>query len=81
MPTYDFKNKETGELTEKFFTSFSKREEYLAENPHLEPVIGAAAIIDPTRLMGVRGIDNGFREVLQKIHERSPGSTLKDSIR
>lgn len=81
MPTYVFKNKETGEVTEQFFTSFSRREEFLAENPQLEAVIGAPSIIDPTRLMGVRGIDNGFREVLQKIHERSPGSTLKDSIR
>jgi putative FmdB family regulatory protein len=26
-------------------------------------------------------LDNGFREVLSKIHEKTPGSVLKDNIR
>lgn len=75
MPTYTFKNTETGETFDQFM-SMSKREEFLKENPHLETVIGAVAMIrDTPKLPG------GFREVLQKVHAGSPGSTLKDSIR
>ena len=33
MPYYNFKNKETGEEFEEFFT-ISGREEYLKDNPH-----------------------------------------------
>lgn len=38
-------------------------------------IAGAPSLGDPVRL-GVRRIDNGFKEVLQKIHERSPRSNL-----
>jgi hypothetical protein len=75
MPTYTFKNNDTGETFDQFM-SMSAREEYLKENPHLQTVIGVVATVrDNPKL------DGGFREVLQKIHERSAGSTLKDSIR
>lgn len=75
MPTYTFKNKDSGETFDQFM-SMSAREEFLKENPQLEPVIGAVAMVrDSPKL------DNGFREVLQKIHERTAGSTLKDRIR
>jgi putative FmdB family regulatory protein len=37
--------------------------------------ITAPMICDPVRV-GVRKMDTGFREVLQKIHSRAPGSTL-----
>lgn len=75
MPTYTFKNKDTGEVFDQFM-SMSAREEYMKENPQLEPVIGVVAMVRDTPKL-----DGGFREVLQKIHERSAGSTLKDSIR
>jgi hypothetical protein len=75
MPTYSFRNKETGEVTEQFM-SISAREEYLKENPHLESMItGAPMVCDPVRV-GARKMDGGFREVLQKIHSRTPGSQL-----
>ena len=35
MPYYNFKNKETGEEFEEFFT-MSGREEYLKNNPHIQ---------------------------------------------
>jgi len=43
-------------------------------NGSLVPSIG-----DPVRL-GIRKPDNGFKEVLQKIHEGSPGSTLNQKF-
>ena len=71
MPTYNFRDRETGEITEKFF-SLSLREEYLKDNPHLESVLlGAPSIGDPIRL-GIRKPDNGFREVLAKAKEAHP---------
>lgn len=74
MPLYDFRNKETGEVFEKFM-SIAAKEEYLKENPNIESMLGMNALIDPVRL-GVRKADNGFKEVLQRIHEKTPGSTL-----
>lgn len=75
MPTYNFRNKETGEEFEKFM-SISARETYLQENPNIETMIsGTPMIVDPVRI-GVRKVDSGFKEVLQKIHSRTPGSQL-----
>lgn len=71
MPTYNFRHRETGEITEKFF-SLSLREEYLKDNPQLESILlGAPSIGDPIRL-GIRKPDNGFREVLAKAKEAHP---------
>jgi hypothetical protein len=75
MPTYTFKNKETGETFDQFMT-IASREQFLKENPNLETIIsGAPMMMDPVRA-GVRKVDNGFKEVLQKIHSRTPGSKL-----
>lgn len=75
MPTYNFRNKETGEVFEKFM-SISARETFLQENPSIETMIsGTPMIVDPVRI-GVRKVDSGFKEVLQKIHSRTPGSQL-----
>jgi hypothetical protein len=82
MPTYSFINKETGEITEHFM-SISALDEFKARNPHLDRYMGDAtpSVIDPTRLGRVK-VDNGFREVLGRIAERTPGGRgLKDSIR
>lgn len=74
MPLYDFRNKDTGEVFEKFM-SISAKEDYLKDNPNIESMLGMNALIDPVRL-GVRRADNGFKEVLQRIHEKTPGSQL-----
>jgi hypothetical protein len=75
MPTYTFRNKETGETFDQFMT-IASREQFLKENPNLETIIsGAPMMMDPVRA-GVRKVDNGFKEVLQKIHSRTPGSKL-----
>lgn len=81
MPTYTFRDTETGEIFDKTL-KIAELDQYKLDNPTHEryfegqsPTIG-----DPVRL-GVRKLDNGFREVLQKIHERAPGSRLKDNIR
>lgn len=80
MPLYDFRNKDTGEVFEKMM-SISSKEEYLLENPNIEPVItGQLAFIDSVRL-GIRTTDSGFKEVLQRIHEKTAGSQLNKTTK
>jgi len=79
MPLYDFRNKDTGETIEKMM-SISAKEEYLKENPHMESLLGMPPLIDPVRL-GIRTTDAGFKEVLQRIHEKTPGSQLNKSAK
>jgi len=80
MPTYDFRNKETGEIVERIM-SVSAKEEFLKENPQFESYHGGAPVMmDPVRL-GVRRPDQGFKEVLQRIHEKTAGSQLNKTSR
>lgn len=74
MPTYIFHNTKTDEQTTRIM-KISEREQFLADNPHIVPVLTAPVMIDPVRL-GVRKIDNGFKEVIQKVHEKTAGSAL-----
>ena len=74
MPTYRFKNNDTGEEFEKFM-SISAREEYLQQNPHISTLVnGAPGIGDAVRLG--RGDLGGFKDVLKNIHRRNPGSKM-----
>lgn len=80
MPLYEFRNKDTGEVFEKMM-SISSKEEYLKENPNIESIIsGAPTMMDPVAI-GVRRTDQGFKEVLQRIHEKTPGSQLNKTTR
>lgn len=77
MPTYNFRNKETGEETE-ITMRIAELDQYKADNPHQEQYLTGAPII--ARGHGTtRQFDSGFKEVLQKIDERSPGSELKQT--
>lgn len=74
MPTYDFRDTNTGEVFTRLM-KIAEKQQFLEDNPHIEYIIGAPALGDPVRL-GVRKTDNGFKEVLQKIHSKTPGSRL-----
>jgi len=78
MPTYTFRNKKTEEIFDKIM-SWNSREEYLKENPELETIMGAPAMGDSGRL-GVRKPDDGFREVLSKIHAANYRSKLSNKL-
>jgi predicted nucleic acid-binding Zn ribbon protein len=78
MPTYVFRNKETGEQFEKIM-KISELDNYRNQNPQLETVIQSVAFGDPTKLTSSRKFDTGFKEVLQRIHEKTPGSELNKS--
>jgi hypothetical protein len=74
MPTYRFRNTETGEEIEKMM-KIAELDIFRAENPHLQTIITAPMICDPVRV-GARKMDTGFKEVLQRVHEKTPGSEL-----
>lgn len=74
MPTYDFRNKETGEIIEKFM-SISAKEKFLEDNPHLEQVLLHAPQVNADPISNNQH-RKAFKEVLNKIHKSAPGSTL-----
>lgn len=78
MPTYVFENKETGERFEKIM-KISELDQFREDNPQVQTVIQAVAFGDPTKLSSSRKFDTGFKEVLQRIHEKTPGSQLNKS--
>ena len=78
MPTYTFRNTETEEIYDKIM-SWDSREAYLKENPNLEVIMGAPAMGDVVRL-GIRKPDQGFNEVLSKIHAANYKSNLADKL-
>lgn len=73
MPTYNFRNKETGEEFEKFFTSWSLKDKFLEENKNIEQTVGSPAIVS-----GVSGNkpDDGFRDLLRNMKRRLPGNNI-----
>ena len=75
MPTYEFRDKDTGIVFQKVM-KIAEKEDYLKTNPNVEQTFTSAPLlVDPVRI-GVRKQDGGFKEVLQKVHERTPGSKL-----
>lgn len=78
MPTYQFRNKTTGEVFDKLM-SWNDRQVYLEENPDLEVIMGSPAMGDSVRL-GIRRPDDGFREVLSKISSANYKSNLSSKL-
>ena len=81
MPSYDFMNKETGEV-EEHRMSYTKLDQFKIDNPHLElhifaenlPIMG-----DATR-MNIPGHGQAHmafeRGVIQRMKETIPGNTM-----
>jgi len=73
MPTYDFYNEETGELTE-YTMSWKDLDVFKLNNPHLKQQVSAP------NLIGGHGdrvkTDAGFKEVLSNVGKAYPGSTV-----
>ena len=76
MPTYSFRDKNTGEIFDKML-KISEREEFLTQNPHLESIITGAPAFTGDHISAIKKYDTGFKEVLQKISERNPHNDLR----
>ena len=75
MPTYEFKNTETGEEFEAIM-KISEREEFLRTNPHIQPMVSAPMLVSSVAGMGTHRVPDGFKEVLSKVAEAHPASPV-----
>lgn len=78
MPTYSFRDKLTGDTFDKFMR-IAEREGYLNQNLNLEQIITVAPSFTGDHISASKKYDSGFKEVLQRIHEKTPGSQLNKS--
>jgi hypothetical protein len=74
MPTYSIKDKNTGEVTEKFLY-LSEFDQFFADNPHLESIITKA----PAVVSGVgifNKMDTDFKSRLKEMKKAHKGSNI-----
>jgi hypothetical protein len=75
LPTYSFIDTDTGEEFETLM-KISEREEYLKENPQIQPKVTAPSIVSSVAGMGSHRVPDGFKEVLSKVAEKHPNSAV-----
>jgi predicted nucleic acid-binding Zn ribbon protein len=76
MPTYSFIDTDSGEEFDALM-KISEREEYLKSNPHIQPLLTAAAIVGGVSIKDK--VPAGFKEVLAKVAENHKGSAVADA--
>ena len=76
MPTYRFRNNDTGEEFDDFISN-SRREELLEKNPHISQVPVPFGIVSTTGSIDSKTA-GGWKEVLGKVSEKHPDSPLAD---
>jgi hypothetical protein len=74
MPIYQYKNEETGEVSDKFM-SISDMEQFEIDNPHMKKMIQPVAFGDSARL-GIRKTDDNFNDLMKTIKKGNPGSDI-----
>ena len=72
MPTYSFKNNDTGAEWEEFF-SIADKESFLKENDHITQLPSLITIVSDTG--GIKN-DGGWKDNMSRIAEAHPGSPL-----
>lgn len=77
MPTYDFENTKTGEVTTEMM-SMSELDVFKKKNPHMKQLINKINIV--SGVMGHGGLknDNGWKEMQSRIAEAHPSSPFAD---
>jgi hypothetical protein len=77
MPTYKFKNNDTGEEYEEFMT-ISALDDFLRDNPHITQLVNGAPLIHSGRGMGKP--DAGFRDLLKHIKKGNSKGITRSTI-
>lgn len=72
MPTYEFRNKETGEITEVRM-SIHDLDKYKDQHPELERYLGNQT---NGTVYGKPKQSDGFKDVMSKIQKAHPGANL-----
>lgn len=73
MPIYEFIDKKTSHV-HKVTMSIKDKEEYLKRNENLESYFSQAPALGDAVRLGLKRTDDGFREVLARVIEKSPGA-------
>jgi|TARA_B100001093_G_scaffold484628_1_gene518244 hypothetical protein len=81
MPLYNVKNKKTGEVKE-LFCSYDDKVKYLETNKDWESMISAPNIGEAGILAGTdaRKKATGFRDVLERVRTKNPGSKINTEV-
>jgi hypothetical protein len=80
MPTYNFRNTETGEEFEKMM-KISELDDYKAANPHLQQFLTHAPPLNyDSASMGVRKTDDNFNSLLKHIKKGNSKGMTKSTI-
>lgn len=77
MPTYRFKNNDTGEEFEDFM-SISALEVFLTENPNVTQLVNGAPMIASGRGMGKP--EQGFRDLLKDMKKKHSQGISRSTI-
>lgn len=71
MPTYTLYNKDTNEKEDHFFTSWSKRDEFLEENENYSLTVSAPSIVSEHGDYIVRATSSDWKDHLKRIKKGS----------
>lgn len=77
MPTFTFKNHDTGEEFEEFFTSNNMKYEWLEKNKNISQLPSTFAISGHGTGDRIKN-DAGWNEVLSKAAEGNPGTPMAE---
>jgi len=75
MPIYQYKNEDTGEISDHFM-SIASMQQFDIDNPHMKKIIHAPAIGDSARL-GIKKTPDSFNDMLKDIKKNNAGSTIE----
>ena len=78
MPLYEYRNKDTGEVITKM-VKIADREQFLKDNPDLEPMISAPKIVSDSG-SPLKKAGDGWKEVQSRIKSGLP-PRLRDNIK
>ena len=80
MPTYNFRNLETGEETE-LMMRMSELDEYKENNPHLQQFLTKAPSIGDAHRLGVVKTPDSFNDLLKHIKKGNSKGTTESTIK
>lgn len=79
MPSYSWKNLNTGEEFTTVMT-MAEREEYVKANPHIQQQLIAAPALGDTIRMGMVKPPESFRDILREIKKKNSKGFTRSSI-
>jgi hypothetical protein len=79
MPTYDFRNEETGEVFEMQM-SISEMEKYLKKNKHIKQAVSRVALGDSVHLGITKPPSDFQKNVIGRIKESVPGNKINSKF-